>query len=195
MHKKLLPLLGLFVVLTASTLAQNINFQGQETTRSVIEDGVNSPARPRVAPEKSSAVKASVIVNTVRIEQMVFEMVNQKRVENGLTPLVWSDGIAAIAREHSQNMAEFKFFSHRGVDNKMVSDRADDHRLGNWQAIGENIAFNRGFDDPTGKAIQLWLDSPTHRHNLLDPNWREAAVGVAVAEDGSYYFTQVFLRK
>jgi len=97
MHKKLLPLLGLFVVLTASTLAQNINFQGQETTRSVIEDGVNSPARPRVAPEKSSAVKASVIVNTVRIEQMVFEMVNQKRVENGLTPLVWSDGIAASA--------------------------------------------------------------------------------------------------
>ena len=92
-------------------------------------------------------------------------------------------------------MAEFSFFSHRGLDNKMVSDRADDSGLRKWRAIGENIAFNRGYQDPITKAVELWLDSPSHRHNMLDAGWLESAIGVAVAADGSYYFTQVFLKK
>jgi uncharacterized protein YkwD len=90
-------------------------------------------------------------------------------------------------------MAEFSFFSHRGLDNKLVSDRADAQKVVKWRAIGENIAFNRGYKDPVQKAVELWLDSPTHRRNLMDETWRESAVGVAVAPDGSYYFTQVFL--
>jgi len=192
MHKKLLPFLGLFAALTASIFAQNINFQASTDLSGSYVGELESP-RPTAG--KASAVKSSVIVNTVRAEHIAFDQVNQKRLENGLQPLVWSDSVAAIAREHSRNMAEFQFFSHRGKDNKMVSDRADDSGLRNWRSIGENIAFNRGFEDPIGKAIQLWLDSPTHRHNLLDSSWTESAVGVAVAEDGSYYFTQVFLKK
>jgi uncharacterized protein YkwD len=89
-------------------------------------------------------------------------------------------------------MAEYSFFSHKGLDSKMVSDRADELGSRQWRAIGENIAFNRGFQDPISKAVDLWLDSPSHRRNLLDPNWKESAVGIAVAGDGSYYLTQVF---
>jgi len=44
-------------------------------------------------------------------------------------------------------------------------------------------------------AVDLWLESPTHRHNMLDPYWKESAVGVGVAEDGSIYFTQVFMTR
>lgn len=188
MQKRFLPLIGLFAAFAASVFAQNVNFP--TTAR-----GLTDLGRPRVAAEKASGVKASVIVNTARLEQIAFSIINQKRAENGLSPLVWSDKVAAIAREHSRNMAEFNFFSHRGLDNKMVSDRADDAGLLNWSSIGENIAFDRGFDDPIDKAVQLWLDSPQHKHNLLDANWQESAIGVAVAEDGSYYLTQVFIRK
>jgi uncharacterized protein YkwD len=28
---------------------------------------------------------------------------------------------------------------------------------------------------------------------MMDPNWKESAIGVAKAADGSVYFTQVFL--
>ncbi len=191
MHKKFLPFLGLFVALATGTFAQNLTIQTGTSGATYI--GRADRARP--AAEKASGVKASVIVNTVEVERRAFAMVNQKRVENGLEPLIWSNEIAAIAREHSRNMARFGFFSHQGRDNKMVSDRADDAGLSGWQSIGENIAFNRGYNDPIEKAMQLWLDSPSHRHNLLDSNWQESAVGVAVAEDGSYYFTQVFLKK
>ena len=194
MKLNLFLFLGIFAALATISPAQTNNFQNQ--TELNLTAGDNSTAdfsRPRRVQGKAAEVKASVIVNIASVEHIAFGMINQKRAENGLRPLAWSGELANIARLHSQNMAEFKFFSHRGVDNKMVSDRADNAGLGKWRAIGENIAFNRGYQDPVGKAVELWLDSPSHRHNLMDDNWKESAVGVAVAPDGSYYFTQVFL--
>jgi uncharacterized protein YkwD len=189
MKKNLVLFLSLFAALATSSLAQTDNFQDQ---RAVVVVGRAAASRLR-ADEKAVGVKASVIVNTAAVERAAFELLNQKRVENGLKPLAWSDQLAGIARLHSQNMADLKFFSHRGLDNKMVSDRADDIGLSKWRAIGENIAFERGYQDPVSKAVELWLDSPSHRHNLLESTWKESAVGVAVAPDGSFYFTQVFL--
>ncbi len=75
----------------------------------------------------------------------------------------------------------------------MVDDRADRSGLGLWQAIGENIAFNRGYANPVEFAIERWMMSPKHRDNILNKEWSETAVGIAIAADGSYYFTQVFL--
>ncbi len=194
MNKKLFLFLGILVALTASTFSQTNSFQIPVALNIVAGDnGGGTYSRPRVAADTSSDVKSAVIVNIGSVERIAFRMLNQKRAENGLRPLMWSDDLERVARIHSQNMADFKFFDHRGIDGKMVSDRADCLGVGNWRSIGENIAFNRGFADPVAKAIELWLDSPSHRHNLMDENWKESAVGVAVAADGSYYFTQVFL--
>ena len=151
--------------------------------------------RPRIVPEKAEAVGASVEVNVKTAERIAFELVNQKRAENGLKPLAWSDSLENIARLHSADMAELEYFSHRSPAGKMVSDRADDAHLGAWRAIGENIAFNRGYADPITKAVELWLNSPGHKRNMMSDTWKESAIGVAIAEDGSYYFTQVFLAR
>ena len=208
MKRKLLLLLGLFVVLVSTSNAQSKTFPpdpngtvrlgGLEAGLARYlesDDDVTPPElrHPRTVETKSSGVKASVIVNTMSLERVAFQNLNQKRLENGQKPLKWSDGLAAVARIHSQNMAEFSFFSHRGLDGKMVSDRADASGVGRWRSIGENIAFDRGYKDPVARAVELWCDSPAHRHNLLDSNWTDSAVGIAVASDGSYYFTQVFL--
>ncbi len=214
MYKKLFLFVGLTVVLTAAAFGQNNSSEKNSgpnaTTRlsnleadltRFLESDDESPAttaalsRPRVVETKISSVKASVISKTASAERLAFDIVNQKRAENGLAPLTWSDDIATIARLHSQNMAEFNFFGHRGLDNKMVSDRADDNGVKKWRSIGENIAYNRGYQDPVTKAVELWLASPSHNHNMMDLNWKESAIGVAIAEDGSYYFTQVFLKK
>ena len=187
--------MGITAALAVNSFAQPDDLQ--ITTAGKISDksiGGNL-GRPRIVQVKASSVEASVVVNTVSLEQTAFDLLNQKRAQNGLQPLVWNEQLAGIARTHSQNMADFNFFSHRGLDNKMVSDRADDVGLTKWRAIGENIAFNRGYQDPIEKAVELWLDSPSHRHNLLDNNWKETAVGIAVTADGSYYLTQVFLKK
>lgn len=149
-------------------------------------DNIEDLFRPRVVTAN---------VNVRSLEHQAFDLINKKRRENGLQPLVWSDQLETVAKVHSDNMAEYKFFSHKGLDNKYVSDRADAAHVGTWRAIGENIAVNRGYSDPVGFAVELWLESAGHRRNLLDSNWKESAIGVSVAEDGSYYFTQVFLTR
>ena len=127
------------------------------------------------------------------VERTTFDLMNKQRSSKGLTALVWSDEVAEVARLHSINMAEQKFFSHRGIDGSMVDDRAGVFGVNNWKAIGENIAFMRGYDKPEKMVIEKWLDSSSHRKNMLSPAWVESAIGVAVSPDGSYYFTQVFM--
>ena len=195
MQKKIFLFLGIFAALAINSFAQPDDLQNTTAVNISDKTIVDNLGRPRIVPVKSSGVEASVIVNTVSLERTAFDLLNQKRVENGLQPLAWNEQLATVARLHSQNMAQFNFFSHRGLDNKMVSDRADDVGMNKWRAIGENIAFNRGYQDPIGKAVQLWLESPSHRRNLLDNNWKETAVGIAVTADGEYYLTQVFLKK
>ena len=110
-----------------------------------------------------------------------------------LPALEWNEDIARIARMHSENMAKYKFFSHTGLDGTMVNDRADLCGVSKWKAIGENIAYNRGYEKPAEFAVERWMQSNAHRENILNNRWKESAVGVAVSNDGAVYFTQVFL--
>ncbi|HKP70066.1 MAG TPA: CAP domain-containing protein [Pyrinomonadaceae bacterium] len=148
--------------------------------------------RARVADSDTTSKK---LVIPAELEREIFKRLNATRRSNGLEDLEWDEQVAAVARLHSQNMAEKKFFSHRGTDGSMVDDRADRVGLGKWLMIGENIAYMRGFDDPAGLAIEKWMESTAHRNNLLGKNWHESAVGVSMTEDGTYYITQVFLNR
>lgn len=129
------------------------------------------------------------------LEHRVFERINQKRAEFGLEMLVWNEQVAAVSRLHSANMAKYDFFSHVGIDGKQIDGRADSLGLSKWRMIGENIAYNMGFDDPIERAISGWMQSPGHRKNLLRNNWKETGIGISVSAKGKYFITQVFLQR
>lgn len=145
------------------------------------------------AAQRSRIVETPAPPGANEAARQVFDRLNQKRVEIGLSELEWSDKLADLARVHSDDMAVHDFFNHRGSDGSMVDQRADRLHLGGWAGIGENIAYMRNFADPAATAIEKWLESPSHRANMLGPQWKETGVGVAVTKDGKYYFTQVFL--
>lgn len=147
--------------------------------------------RQRIVSNSSS--KTTLNIND--LERKVLSLINNIRRTNGLQELTWNDQVAGIARTHSTNMAEKTFFSHRGFDGLMVDDRADAAGLGRWRAIGENIAFNRGYSKPSDFAVECWMKSQSHRENLLNPRWKETGIGIAEADDGAFYFTQVFLQR
>jgi uncharacterized protein YkwD len=156
------------------------------------------PTRPRIVPEKNA--KRDYVYTPLpkpetvpTLEREAFELINARRAADGLPQLTWSDEVAKVARAHSQNMAGYKFFSHQGLDGLMVNGRADQAGLNKWRSIGENIAFMRGYERPAEFAVECWMESVSHRNNLLRADWKESAIGVAQASDGSYYFTQVFL--
>jgi uncharacterized protein YkwD len=131
----------------------------------------------------------------ITFEREVFQLINKKRVEMNLPELEWSEETAKVARFHAENMAKFGFFSHVGLDGKMVDERADYFGVKKWRAIGENIAYIRGYEKPTEVAVEKWLLSASHRENLLSSRWKETGIGIAVTDNGTFYFTQVFLQR
>jgi Uncharacterized protein with SCP/PR1 domains len=180
----------LFAILNFAAFAQNSS--AYNNVGFVISPGnatwLNSE---RLPPEQPAAAGKSF--STVDLEKQAFAEINDLRAKNGTPQLVWSDEVAKVARLHSNNMAEQKFFSHRGLDGSMVDDRADKFGLSEWREIGENIAFVRDVARPVDLAVEKWMESPAHRQNLLNKAWSESAIGIAIATDGTVYFTQVFL--
>lgn len=168
-----------------------IVFESKAVQTEKVEEKTESADKTTVSQPDTILVTSAVVIT--QLERQAFDILNQKRIENGLQPVVWSEDMAKIARLHSENMAKFKFFSHTGHDGSMVNDRADLLGFSKWKAIGENIAYNRGFDKPAEFASKRWMLSPMHRENILNPRWKESGVGVAITADGTYYFTQVFI--
>ena len=186
--------LSVLLFLLILTLSSNIVSQTRANT--VLDVQLAAGAGPGPTGSTRSRMVKTVGESTPtagELEQEVFTLVNAERNKNGLNTLEWNESLADLARLHSRDMASRKFFGHRGSDGSMVDDRADRIGLGIWRSIGENIAYMRGYDGPAQLAVQKWLESTAHRKNLLGATWKESAIGVAIAADGTYYFTEVFL--
>lgn len=196
MNTKLFVLLNTTVLIFSFVLFVPANSYGFDFASGEVKPGKST--RPRIYKQiktEPQALEASAgkAVIAFELERQVFDLINQQRASNGLTALTWSVDAAKIARVHSENMANFKFFSHEGLDGLTVNERADDFGISNWRSIGENLAYNQGYDNPGTFAVERWMKSPGHRGNILNNRWKESAVGVAVSADKKYYFTEVFL--
>lgn len=185
-----------------SALAQNI--QPRPVAR-LISDPVADArySRPRrVKLEESSpvTVEAAATISpafddATAIERRAFEQTNLARVENGLAPLAWDAELCRMARAHSERMALQGFFSHETPEGLQLKARAHAGGILHFRVIGENIAYNKGYDDPGGFAVERWMTSSGHRANMLYGGFQASAIGSYVSADGSTYLTQVFITR
>jgi len=76
-----------------------------------------------------------------------------------------------------------------------LRDRARAVGIAHYTVLGENIAYNFGYEDPGGFAVERWMLSPGHRANILEVGFRQMAVGTFVATDGSVFLTQTFITR
>ena len=146
---------------------------------------------PAAAPSYAPAPAASATGD----ERRAFDLINAERQRRGLRPLAWDGGLTRLARYHSQNMARGNYLNHVDRDGLDLKGRAHAVGLRGWSMIGENIAYNQGYNDPTGFAVERWMVSQKHRENAMNGEYTHAAVGIARASDGTYYFTQVFMKR
>ena len=158
---------------------------------------INAPAQFRESTDENRSKSKNVQLEekTAKLENLVFQLTNKSRAENGLPRLEWSEKAAQAAQLHSNNMAAENFFSHIGLDGQRVDRRLDSVGIKNWLGVAENIALNAGYDDPARQAVNAWMKSPSHRGNLLNSRWQETGIGISVAKNGTFYFTQVFVQK
>ena len=142
---------------------------------------------------KASAPVNNSLGSATDTEARAWDLMNAQRLASGLSTLQWDEQLVALARMHSASMASAKYFSHKDQEGGFVDTRASKLGINNWIAIGENIAFMKGYPDPASMAVEKWMLSPSHKKNILNSGWRQSAIGMAVGDDGAVYFTQVFI--
>jgi uncharacterized protein YkwD len=129
------------------------------------------------------------------VERKAFEETNRERVKNGMPPFVWDAELCRMAREHSEDMAKNNYFSHVTPGGLRLRDRAKAVGIVHYQVLGENIAYNLGYDDPGAFAVERWMISPGHRANILYAGYKAMAIGTSVGPDGAVYLTQTFITR
>ncbi len=155
-------------------------------------------------------------IGIVSLEKKIHALVNRERQKHGLSPLAFDHALVLIARKHSRDMANRKYFDHISPEGRDFSFRY--RKAGYSCAIkegniiyygAENIALNNLYDSVTtvngeafydwnsedriaGTTVEGWMKSPGHRKNILTPEWRNEGIGIVISPDDKVYITQNF---
>jgi uncharacterized protein YkwD len=120
----------------------------------------------------------------------VLVQLNTIRTSHGLVPLKLNASLTSAAMGHSFEMLTDGYFAHKSVNRapfwKRLTGYASSAPHGSW-AVGENLLWSSPGVD-AGKALQLWMASPEHRHNILTARWREIGIAAIHVESapGTY---------
>lgn len=114
------------------------------------------------------------LVSTI-LPAIVVELTNEERAENAAQPLRRSAVLDEAATRKAEHMAREGYFAHyspTGVSPWHWFDTVDY----SYAHAGENLAIH--FSD-SGEVVEAWMDSPTHRANIVNGNFTEIGVGTA----------------
>lgn len=190
-----LAVLGLSGVICPGVAAQALD---SRPVARLVSAGPVYPAPRRIetsAHYAKSTVASPSFEDATAIERRAFEETNRVRIQNGYAPLRWDAELCRVARSHSENMARQGFFSHVAPDGRRLRDRAKAVGIEHFSVLGENIAYNLGYQDPGGFAVERWMASADHRANILSSEFHDMAIGTFVGSDGSVYLTQIFITR
>ena len=124
-----------------------------------------------------SYTKPGILGITASIDQKkLIELTNIERQKKGLGTVVENEALDKAAKLKAVNMFEENYWAHFAPSGKTPWDFI----LGSgykFTFAGENLAKNFYTSD---EVVQAWMNSPTHRDNLLNANYKD--IGIAVAE-------------
>ena len=100
-------------------------------------------------------------------------MTNTDRVSHGLRALSSAADLQSLAQQRADQMARSGQLAHtQNLGSKVTG----------WQRLGENVGRGPALQD----IETAFMNSPTHRENILDPAFTQLGVGVTF--DGRQYF-------
>ena len=124
-------------------------------------------------------------------EMAIFNAINAKRIENGLSSVSYNGNIHTLAkiRADEQNSVQGHTRPNGNKPSSVFSDRGI-----SYSYFGEIIGcnFREETDEDVGLLIQMWMDSPGHRAAILNESYTFAAVAATPAGDGYMHIVCLF---
>jgi uncharacterized protein YkwD len=133
---------------------------------------------PRRATSQSSAQQQRALASDLLVA------INTVRQSRGLRPLVASAKLSVAAASHTREMGTQGYFEHESFDSTPFWKRIERwYPSRGWRvwSVGENLLYS----SPTvgaSEGVNLWMNSPPHRANLLSKTWREVGISAMYFE-------------
>jgi uncharacterized protein YkwD len=115
--------------------------------------------------------------------RQMLSLTNQDRERRDRAELRFAARLSRYAREHSRLMARRGAIFHSTPDQLRA-------QLGGytWSIAGENVGVGGSLES----LEAAFMNSPSHRENILRTSFAHAAVGVARDDDGHIWVTVIF---
>jgi uncharacterized protein YkwD len=173
-----------------ASLSQGIQVLNQKLTRlGLATDTVSVPNETEIPDETHPIDQNPKIDHTAVTSDNVLYYTNLERTKRGLKPLRFSSKLTRSANAKAADMFAYQYFAHESPsDPKKIFGYFIDEQHYNFARVSENLAMG---DFATAKdVVTAWMDSPSHRANILLPTYRD--VGASV-QKGSIHGSQVLL--
>lgn len=114
-------------------------------------------------------------------EKKLLKLHNEARTQRELEPLCPQPTLTEAARAHSEDMVEEDYFAHASPGGETLGERLKrfgytPEGYGYWK-VGGNIAWHSGPEAKPEAMFEGWMDSPGHRANILDEDFRQIGIG------------------
>ncbi len=122
-------------------------------------------------------ISSDWMVSTI-LPAVIVDLTNKERDTESLGTLKRNDVLDAAAKLKAEDMAQYEYFAHyspTGVSPWHWFDAVSY----DYVNAGENLAVH--FTD-SSDVVDAWMDSPTHRANIMNGNYTEIGVGTAKGE-------------
>lgn len=150
--------------------------------------GIQPDAFPTVVAELASSAEPRTGCRAAHFANALARYLTEFRSRHGLPPLNRDKRLDALAKSHSDEMAEKDYFGHISPALGTLAKRFESRGL-RPARFAENVARSGSLY----RIHRNLMKSPSHRINAINPVFSH--VGIGVAEDGSDLIaTQVFAR-
>lgn len=115
-------------------------------------------------------------VNANIDQKKLIELTNLEREKKGLEKVSENEALNMAAKLKAENMFTENYWAHFAPSGKTPWDFISSSGY-KFTFAGENLAKNFYTSD---EVVHAWMNSQTHRDNLLNPNYKD--IGIAVVE-------------
>lgn len=137
------------------------------------------------ASNNQSLAAAYARIQTENASQVV-ALVNKERIAAGLKPLIIHTNLTKMAKTKAIDMYKNNYFDHISPKYGSPFDMMDASNI-TFLYAGENIAKGQR---SAKEAVRDWMNSPGHKANILNPNYKVIGVGYY-----NGYWVQEFIGK
>jgi len=143
-----------------------------------------------------------------KVEELVFKYTDEERAGHGLGPLSYDASLEEMAQWQSECLVKYNIYEHDSAECGTVDERVEQFGIGD--STGENLFLawdSPSYYDSGAPAgyyteeeiariiVDGWMDSPTHRENILDARYTHMGLGFDYRNDHAIIVTQNFLIK